>query len=172
MKKECDINAFTCYIPSRSLKWNVLHPIKYIKAVCRGFRAAWQRATKGFCDYDLWDLDSWLLQVLPDALDAFVKDNPSYPAWGEMDTFEKWQNFLKNIASDLRDCADIDGNSHNEYYEEYIKKFDDPNWNINSPSTELDKKYFARCKEIAEEQQIKMENAFARLAKWLHAIWW
>lgn len=169
MKKECDINAFTCYIPSRSIKWNVLHPIKYIKAICRGFRAAWQRATKGFCDYDLWDLDSWLLKLLPSALENFVKNNNGYPF--DFKTIEEWNDFLLKMATDFRACQDPEAEDRNEYYEEYIKQFEEKDgWH--RERTEIDKKYFTRSRELYEEQQRNLEEVFARLAKWLRAIWW
>lgn len=165
-------NAFTCYLSS-DWKWNLTHPLKTIKAVYRGIIAAWQRATRGFSNYDIYDLDDWLLHLLPDALEEFTKHNIGYPSNDkEIKDFETWQNFLTELAKDFRACQSEEVEKSNEYYEEYMKKFDDPNWTVKSPRTKIDTLYFNRCKELAAEQQERIERTFARLAKRLQSIWW
>ena len=173
MRFKENLNAFTCYL-SGDWKWNLRHPFKTLKALQRGLRAAWQRATRGFSDYDLYDWDNWMLELLPSSLEEFARVNQAYPDYEEMDAFDKWQNYLKGLAADFRICQDPEAEDRNEYYEEYTAQFNDKSIHMvgNHERTEIDDKYFARAKELSKEQQQLLEDTFARLAKWFYAIWW
>lgn len=164
-----------------STRYKLMHPWEIIVNGCRNLKAAWQRATRGYADRDTWNLDSWLLQVLPAALDHLAEHSHGWPSNDEFPEFEDWQEYLFKIAKDLRECQDPEGDSKNEYYKEYMKQFDDwdNKWEKDEQGnlvhkaerTEIDEKYFARSKELAKEQQILLEDAFARLAKKLYGCW-
>lgn len=164
-----------------STRYKLTHPWEIIMAGFRNLKAAWQRATRGYADRDTWNLDSWLLQVLPAALDHLAEHSHGWPSNDEFPEFEDWQEYLFKIAKDLRECQDPDGDSKNEYYEEYMKQFDDwdnkwekdeqDNLVHKAERTEIDEKYFARSKELVKEQQALLEDAFNRIGKHLYSFW-
>ena len=39
-----------------------------IKDFFRGFKYTYQRATKGYCDYDLFSISDWFLEMFPNML--------------------------------------------------------------------------------------------------------
>ena len=164
-----------------STRYKLTHPWKIIMGGFRNLKAAWQRATRGYADRDTWNLDNWLLQVLPAALEHLAEHSHGWPSNDEFPEFEDWQEYLFKIAKDLRECQDCEGNDKNEYYEDYMKQLDDwdNRWKkdghgnaIYIPErTEIDEKYFNRLKELSIEQQKLLEDAFNRLSKILYACW-
>ena len=50
-----------------------------IKDFFRGFKYAYQRATKGYCDYDLFSISDWFLEMFPNMLKEFSDGTHSYP---------------------------------------------------------------------------------------------
>ena len=168
---------YNCY----TTRYKLIHPWVIITNGCRNIKAAWQRAIRGYADRDTWSLDNWLLQVLPAALNHLAKHSHGWPANDEFPTFEDWQKYLFKIADDLKSCQDPDGDNKNEYYDEYMKQFEnwDAKWERDSNGnlvhkaerTEIDEKYFTRLKELANGQQMLLEDAFTRLAKHLYGMW-
>ena len=174
------LNVFKDY-EDWSIRYKLTHPWKIIINGFRNLKAAWQRATRGYADRDTWNLDSWLLQVLPAALKYLAEHSHGWPSNEEFPKFEDWQEYLFKIAKDLEDCQDCEGNNKNEYYNDYMNQFDnwDNKWEkdehgnlVYKPEqSEIDKKYFNRLKELSIEQQKLLEDTFMRLAKHLYAMW-
>lgn len=46
-------------------------PWKIPGLVLRNIKYSFQRATKGYCDKDLWDIDNWFMNLMPDMLQQF-----------------------------------------------------------------------------------------------------
>ena len=73
---------------------------EYIPWFFRSIKYAWQRATKGFCDKDTWNLDQYYTQLFIDSLSYFKEHLHSCPADlydEEVDSDEKWQKYLENM---------------------------------------------------------------------------
>lgn len=67
---------------------------------CRAIKNAWQRATKGFCDKDIWNLDQYYTQLFIDSLSYFKEHLHSCPVDlydEEIDSDEKWQKYLEHM---------------------------------------------------------------------------
>lgn len=77
-----------------------------IKQFFRHFRWAWQRATKGFCDYDCFDLDHYYLVLLPATLRHLAKYTHGYP--DKYTNFENWQKQIELMAKKFEAAATID----------------------------------------------------------------
>jgi hypothetical protein len=175
------LNVFKDY-KCWSNRYRLLHPWVIITGGWRNLKAAWQRATRGYANRDTWNLDTWLLQVLPAAIKHLAKNCHGWPATDDFPTHEDWVSFLNNLANDLEDCQDDEAENRNEYYEDYMKELMDNadehwkrdekgNLTYTKEQTELDKKYFARARELSEEQQKKLEHCFFLLSKYLRAMW-
>lgn len=166
------------------VRYYLTHPWKFFKELYWNFRYGWQRATKGYCNMDKWNFDTWFLEIVPDMLDELAESGCGYPGTEEFPTAESWKTFLHNLASDLRLCTEEAAEKMNEYYEDFLHSFKsdrltrkDENGNLvvdlqHTPEGEkIAKKYFVRCKEINEEQDAIREEAFARLGRVLPLIW-
>ena len=159
------LNVFKDYPYSK--KYYLLHPWKFLKHSYYNIRDFIWRGTKGFAPSDTWNLDSWLLQVLPAALKYLAEHSHGWPSNEKFPKFE--------------DCQDCEGNNKNEYYNDYMNQFNDwdnkwkkdehGNLVYKPEQSELDKKYFNRLKELSVEQQTLLEDTFNRLSKILYACW-
>ena len=107
-----------------------------------------QRIRKGFSDRDLWNMDVWLCNVIPDALDRHAKrkegDCPT--GWGSS---EEYILYIKNIAADIRKAYALNNVSIEENH-----------W----PAVE-------QVKINKMESERLMKSAFARLASVIWNLW-
>lgn len=62
------------------------------KAFFRNIKYAWQRVTKGYCDYDVWDLEDFYTKLFINSLGDFVKDLHSLPP-----DFEEEEDWIERI---------------------------------------------------------------------------
>lgn len=69
---------------------------KKIKQFFRNIKWAWQRVTKGYADYDTWDLDYWLVRLLPQAIRTLESGLHGHPY--DM-TEEEWHAYLLEMAA-------------------------------------------------------------------------
>ena len=113
MKDNKNLNVFTMcsYSPWRypSNWWS------NIKQFFRHFKWAWQRVTKGYCDFDCFALDDYYLKLIPSTLRTLSEDTHGYPE--KFNTPNKWQEELIGIAENFEAAATTE--------EEYFK---DDNW--------------------------------------------
>ena len=49
----------------RKRPWNIP------RLVLRNIKYSWQRITRGYCDKDLWSIDYWFMNLIPDMLQQF-----------------------------------------------------------------------------------------------------
>ena len=68
-----------------------------IKQFFRNLKYAYQRATKGYCDADIWNLDDHYLQYLDVTLQALAEIAHGYPSH-MFPTMQDWRNYIKEIA--------------------------------------------------------------------------
>lgn len=65
----------------------------------RPFVHAYQRVTRGWADSDTWNLDDWLCEVLPPAIEHLKAHTHGYPC--EL-TEEEWGKILSEVAEGFR----------------------------------------------------------------------
>ena len=102
---------------------------QYRKRFFRCIKWAWQRATKGYCDKDLWSIDEWFLSIMPDMLEGFKKTRIGYP--GELskafddkldeDTLNKlgnemWDKILDDMIRLMKEANTIGDLDRYEYH--------------------------------------------------------
>lgn len=77
------------------------HPANWwnnIKVFFRHFKWAYQRATRGFADCDVWNLDGSILEYLSGTLNHLADYHWGYPGDERFPTDESWTEFLKDMA--------------------------------------------------------------------------
>ena len=82
-----------------------------IKLSFRQCKWAWQRATRGFADCDTWNMDQWLLSILPGALNHLADNHWGWPGDSRFPEDEDWTQYLKDMAQKF-----YSANEANEVY--------------------------------------------------------
>lgn len=178
MKNE--LNIFTGgYMP-----W---YPRYWWENICYFFRTikwGWQRAIRGYSDYDTWDLDRYYSRMMIASLSQFRKETKGYP--GYMNDIEEWYAILDKIIFLLKQANEDEPleekNELAEWYEEYLstKTLDftkvEKVENISSEDDEETKtkvlQYYKREEELYEIRTQKRKEAFELLAEYFGHLWW
>lgn len=82
--------------------WYPRYWIKNIHQLVRNIGYAFQRATKGYCKYDLWDLDHFYTQIFINTLGDFTSDLHSAPDRfydSEEDSPKKWIEYINEMRT-------------------------------------------------------------------------
>ncbi len=92
------------------------HPIRTIKSFFTSIKWAWQRATRGYCERDLWSVSDWFLSTLPNMLEDAKTACIGYPV--ELEERE-WNEILSQLTFLLREANENTCSKVNPYKEEY-----------------------------------------------------
>ena len=122
IKHKNDLNVFTYgYSP-----WRTPHNwFDNIKQFFRNIKYAWQRATRGFCNQDAWGLDDFYTQLIRDSLLYLADNHCGYPGTEEMNSDEKWTQFLRDTALLLDKSIDYSFNDEQYFINKYEKEYSD-----------------------------------------------
>lgn len=161
------MNALT-YFPF-SARYYLRHPFKFLKECKTNIKNAWMRIARGWCWMDLWNMNDHLLEIIPDMLKELAAKGEGYPGKAPFETPEKWHYWLVSLAEDFESCREEVVENQNEYYKDYLKQFEDGNFN--NEVTKLDKRYFAREVELYEQMRARRSNAFNRMAQFFDLLW-
>ena len=177
------LNIFTGgYMPWYPRNWwdNIKHFFLTIKW-------GWQRATKGYSDYDTWDLDVYYSNMIIASLSRFRAETMGYP--GYMENIDEWYAILDKIIFLLKQAnGDEPLEEKNElakWYDGYLAtKNLDMTEVANGKAmrislTEVDeetetkrKQYYKREKELYNIRTQKRKEAFELLAEYFGHLWW
>ena len=179
MKNE--LNLFTNgYLPWYPCNWG-----DNIKHFFRAIKWGWQRATKGYSDYDTWNLDVYYSRIMIASLSQFRAETMGYP--GYMDSIDEWYEILDKIIFLLKQANEDEPleekNELAEWYEEYLEtknfsmtKVDKVyRYDLAPENEEIAKKrsqYFKREEELCQIRAQKRKEAFELLAEYFGHLWW
>lgn len=112
----------TYNIPKRSVfnysyskRYYLTHPWKFVHHFFQNLRHAYCRAVYGWTWEDAWNLNDWLLAVLPPMLRHIAENGVAYPGpYTKFDTAEKWDNHLHELANTLESLQEQNWESRNE----------------------------------------------------------
>lgn len=126
-------------------------PFQWFKRFFRNIKFAYQRVTKGYCDYDCYDLDSYYTAIITNTLRELAAHHYSHPFGMEP---EEWTEKLNDIASKIENSSEkyeeIHVPSRAEWYEHYCKKPEQEGEALENWNCENDK---LREKMNKEEQE-------------------
>lgn len=163
-------NCFAYY----SLRYYIKKPWKFFKDTWLNLKAAWQRATRGWADRDTWNLDSYLLDILPEMIDYLREHTHSYPGEHQgFPTYESWQDFLQNeIVIPLQNAREEQTIQKNEYHEEYFNLTSSSEYFLNNHYyNEVREKWLAREREIGEWRLQELERGLKNLNSVFFNLW-
>ena len=84
----------------------------------RNLKRAWDRATKGYCDFDLWGWDNFHTELVIKSLEAFAKNLHGAPAEyfdEENNSVAPWEKYLEEIRTHLYNSVEDNHVQKNEY---------------------------------------------------------
>ena len=174
------MNVFTW---SYSKRYYLTHPLDWVRELFGNIRDAYRRAVYGWTYRDVWELEYFLLEILPPMLRYMADYGKAYPGVEPFFTPEEWRNWLHHMADSFAKIADEEywEQQRNEYYEEWealINYEDNPNLTTTfdydtSPEhrKEINHLYWERMKELCAERQKLIEDTFSEMAKHYFCLW-
>lgn len=121
------------------------HPLDSIWRFFRNCYYAWQRAVKGYCDWDLWDLDIFYRNLLIESLKVFKKRKCGYPS--DMESEEEWDNYLDKMIE------------HFEKSKTWVEKDDEPDKPVDD------------IIEAQKEEDKRLKQGLEMLYEHFHSLW-
>ena len=147
---------------SYSKRYYLTHPWKWVKELFCNLKNAYRRAKYGWAYSDCWNMDSWLLEILPQMLRHMADEGCAYPGYEPFETPEKWEDWLHSMADVLESLQEDNWYSQNEYAKDFHIRHNDK---------ELDQLYFLETENLYNERQQLLENTFAQLVKNFNSLW-
>lgn len=107
-----------------------------------------QRGKRGYSDFDIMDFDTYLLELIPNALKDFNNKRDTYPS--ELSD-EEWGSVLNEIITSFENANDIA---------------------VVSISADEENQKMNKIKEKKEYLQKNLEKGFELLLKYFHDLWY
>ena len=126
------------------------------------------RARKGFCDYDLWDMDIFFVDLIIRSLEEHKEYTCGYPD-GKYSSFEDWTNAIEEGIGHFKKYKYLMDDNNNVYYPAYmqaIRKEDDSDKQV------IRDKFDAEGREMYEEAKNELRLGFEFLTENLGCLWW
>lgn len=133
-------------------------PIRWARRFFVSFKLLWQRATKGYCDEDLWNLDSHLAELLGSALKELSDIACAYPS--RLESHEEWQKILADISEHFHMTLE------DSYDTPCLDAWFDDDFNI-----ELREKMREENERINEERENHKDEALKMLSEYWFDLW-
>lgn len=145
------------------------HPLNWwgnIKLFFRQFKWAYQRATRGFADCDIWNLDGSILNYLSGTLKQLSETAAGWPGNNQFPEYEDWTIFLKQMSEKFRAA-----NESNDYYPTPMadKWW---NWSLEHSGHPDDNPYVQDMLKEYQENDLKRERDFAEAWNAIGEVFW
>ena len=134
----------------------------------RRYKWAYQRATKGYCDFDWWDLDTHLSMLMADTIEALAKNGHGYPGTKEFPTPESWETYLLDIVNRLRFSF---GELYNKYEDEWVASWEDDFLGSINKQTPEQKAIWEKYHTVECENEELKEKALNEALDMIRHIW-
>ena len=152
-------------------KYCLLHPWEVIIHKCHDIRNAWQRATKGYCSEDVYNMDSWFLETIPKMLDEFIKNHYSHPT---DITDDEWNKILNKMAKAFRNASEATTEFENPYESDYLLSIDVDlkNMVFNSTADEELKNNYHKAEDSKQTlMQKSFDEGIEHFHKYFYHLW-
>ncbi len=158
--------GYSCIEPRER---GIINPVRIIKRWKRNMKNAYQRIRYGYCEKDVWSIDWWFLNVVPNMLEDLKKTAHGYPnspedvsqalvGTGNIEKIDEkemqqWQDILSEMIFLFREANGETCTRKNKYEEKH-----------QAASDEFQKKYgyFGDGLKTEEEKEIEKKNGSYR----------
>ena len=128
---------------------------------------AMDRARKGFCDYDLCDLDIFFVDLIIRALEEHQESALGYPD-SKYSTFEDWMNAIDEGIGHFKNYKYLLDDNNNMYYLGYMRAIEDGNVD----GKIIRDKFYAESQKMYEEAKNELRLGFEFLTENLIHLCW
>lgn len=125
------------------------------------------RVRKGFCDYDLCDLDIFFVDLIIRALEEHKESALGYPD-SKYPTFEDWMNAIDEGIGHFKKYKYLLDDNNNVYYLGYIQAIEDGN----ADRKVIRDKFDAENQKMYEEAENELRLGFEFLTENLIHLCW
>ena len=84
----------------------LIHPWKWFKDLKILAKNAHHRMRYGYAWIDLWNMDDYLGQLIPNMLEMLAEKAYAYPGTDEFQEYEDWIKYLKDLSAEFRLAMD------------------------------------------------------------------
>lgn len=155
-------------------------PWRFFYEVGQNIRASWQRATRGYAGRDVAEMDEFLLHIIPPMLRKLANAG-TFPSNNEFPTYEAWQDWCNSLADVFESVQEENwSEGRNEWESKWreARWIFHPNKNLTMTHTmteeeaeDIREKYWTREKELWEEREAIILDAYTQLAKHHQYLW-
>ena len=166
------------YFPYR-WRYYLKKPWEFFEDCYLNLKAAYQRITRGFAFRDLFSIDSWFVDIIPEMLKEFREHLHSFPGNEEFPTFESWTAYLEEMETHFRNANENQEVQLNEFEEDYFKY--PMGWQkskngvnltmVDYAPKDITEKWLAREKEIDEWRHQELEIAMDMFIRNIYHLW-
>lgn len=86
------------YFRSYSTRYYLTHPWKYFHDIRVSIKNLWHRMRCGYAWVDLWNMDNYLDNLIPNMLEELANRSHGWPEGPEWPEFEDWQAEIRVMA--------------------------------------------------------------------------
>ena len=159
-------NEWSVFSLSCGKRYYLTHPLKLLRECKNNLKAAWQRATKGYCAMDWANFNNWFTFVVPRMLRSMADEGMAYTfvegEEPEKATPERWHEWLHEMADKIA-YAGEDTDKENEYAEKFYESALDKQLH--------NKEYFDRMQELSDKHQQVLKEAMMELVDNWWSLW-
>ena len=115
------ICGYPCFVPTTKEYRRHERPISKVKRWMKNARYSYQRARYGFCERDIWEMDTWFLKTVPAMLEHLNRTRLSYPSVPE----ESYSEVRKTEGLSERDVNRLVSREWGKILSEMVYLFDE-----------------------------------------------
>ena len=156
-------------------KWNIAYKIKWFFV---SLKCAYQRAIRGYCYRDLWNLDHFYTQLFSDSLMDFKENLHGAPAEffdsNSDNEIIRWENYIEEMATHFYNSIEENEVQKNEFEEEFHRlhptifmKEDEET----EEQKEVYNKWLARQIEINNWRRAELNKGLDMLKENFESLW-
>ena len=143
--------------------------IDNIKEIFYSIKRRYLRGKYGICNYDVWDLGDYLLEVFDNGLEKYLKDNQGHPGFLAEEEYNNVIRRMLELIAVLKiegiDCPEAD-----YYFEIYLNtKNDDKYSKINEEANKL---FLDKSREWSIYRQECLEELCDIMKIYFFDLWW
>ena len=138
-----------------------------IKLFFKKIKWAYQRITRGFCDYDLYELDEFYKKLISNTLYEFAKKIDCNP--DQFEYFEDWQNALENASNEFKYSIN---DKPNVYDDELFKRLKQDGFQETEQFQELCQMAIHQQNRDERKRQFHFEKGLNFLKKYNQHLWY
>ena len=89
-------------------RYYVRHPWQIIEDIYVWLKSFYQRGMRGYADYDIWNMDTYLAEILAPMFRKLEKEHYGYPGESRGIPDEEWTEILGIIAKGFEEYLSLD----------------------------------------------------------------